>query len=55
MSMGPVVDDRAYPHDAGGTRKSVLYNGTRELFELAGFAYVRRRGTGNCVMRRCVA
>lgn len=44
-----------YPHDTGGQRKSVLYNGTRELFERAGFAFVRSKGTGNCVMRRTVA
>ncbi|MBI1379245.1 MAG: GNAT family N-acetyltransferase [Frankiales bacterium] len=43
-----------YPHDAGGKRKSVLYDGTRELFERAGFEYVRSKGSGNCVMRRSV-
>ncbi|MGZ4699548.1 MAG: GNAT family N-acetyltransferase, partial [Oryzihumus sp.] len=50
---GGVVE--GYPHDTGGQRKSVLYNGTRELFEWAGFAYVRAKGTGNCVMRRTVS
>ncbi len=49
---GGVVE--GYPHDTGGQRKSVLYNGTRELFERAGFAYVRAKGTGHCVMRRTV-
>jgi GNAT superfamily N-acetyltransferase len=44
-----------YPHDNGGQRVSVLYNGTRSLFERAGFDYVRPKGTRNCVMRRVVA
>ena len=29
-------------------------NGTRTLFERAGFTFVRSKGTGNCVMRRTV-
>jgi GNAT superfamily N-acetyltransferase len=49
---GGVVE--GYPHDTGGTKKSVLYNGTRTLFERAGFEFVRSKGTGNCVMRRSV-
>ena len=44
-----------YPHDTGGKRKSVLYSGTRTLFERAGFEYVRSKGLGNCVMRRAVS
>jgi len=44
-----------YPHDNAGKKKSVLYNGTRVLFERAGFDYVRPKGQGNCVMRRTVA
>jgi len=47
---GGVVE--GYPHDTGGKRKSVLYNGTRTLFERAGFEFVRAKGAGNCVMRR---
>lgn len=43
-----------YPHDNQGAKKSVLYNGTRALFERAGFDYVRPKGPGNCVMRRVV-
>ena len=43
-----------YPHDAQGKRKSVLYDGTRTLFERAGFEYIRPKGAGNCVMRRSV-
>jgi hypothetical protein len=50
---GGVVE--GYPHDTGGKKKSVLYNGTRTLFERAGFDYVRSKGAGNCVMRRTVA
>jgi hypothetical protein len=49
---GGIVE--GYPHDTGGKKKSVLYNGTRTLFERAGFEYVRSKGTGNCVMRRTV-
>ena len=49
---GGVVE--AYPHDNQGKRKSVLYSGTRALFERAGFAYDRPKGTGNCVMVKTV-
>jgi len=47
---GGVVE--AYPHDTGGKKKSssFLYNGTRTLFEKAGFEYQRPKGPGNCVM-----
>jgi GNAT superfamily N-acetyltransferase len=52
---GGVVE--AYPHDTHGkkTSGSFLYNGTRSLFEKAGFSYERRKGQKNCVMRRTVA
>ena len=40
-----------YPHDTDGKKQSVLYNGTRSLFERVGFSYVRPKGTKNCVMR----
>ena len=43
-----------YPHDNEGKKMSVLYNGTRPLFERAGFSYVRPKGTRNCVMRMSV-
>jgi hypothetical protein len=46
---GGVVE--GYPHDTEGKRVSVLYNGTRPLFEEAGFSYVRSKGPKNCVMR----
>jgi hypothetical protein len=49
---GGVVE--GYPHDNAGKRKSVLYDGTRALFERVGFEYVRAKGQGNCVMRRTV-
>jgi len=46
---GGVVE--GYPHDNQGKKVSVLYDGTRALFERAGFTYVRPKGTRNCVMR----
>ena len=50
---GGVVE--GYPHDTGdGKKVSVLYNSTRALYERAGFAYVRPKGTRNCIMRRVV-
>ncbi|MDX6324431.1 MAG: hypothetical protein QOK15_785 [Nocardioidaceae bacterium] len=49
---GGVVE--GYPHDTDGKKKSVLYDGTRTLFESAGFEFVRSKGTGNSVMRRTV-
>ncbi len=46
-----------YPHDIAGKRMSAsfLYNGTRTLFENAGFSYVRPKGKSNCVMSITVA
>ena len=49
---GGVVE--GYPHDNAGKRKSVLYDGTRALYERAGVGDVRRKGTGHCVLRRTV-
>jgi GNAT superfamily N-acetyltransferase len=49
---GGVVE--GYPHDTEGKKISVLYNGTRVLYERAGFAYVRPKGKRNCVMRQLV-
>jgi hypothetical protein len=45
-----------YPHDTQGkkTSASFLYNGTRTLFEKAGFSFERTKGAKNCVMRRTV-
>ena len=41
---GGVVE--GYPHDTDGKKKSVLYNGTRTLFEDAGFEFVPQQGHG---------
>ena len=49
---GGIVE--GYPHDNAGKKKSVLYDGTRTLFEREGFEFVRSKGIGNCVMRRTV-
>ena len=45
-----------YPQDTQGTKVSAsfLYNGTRTLFEQAGFEYDRPKGKNHCVMRRTV-
>ncbi len=45
----------SYPHDTQGKKKSVLYNGTRTMYEREGFTYDRPKGLGNCVMVREVA
>jgi GNAT superfamily N-acetyltransferase len=52
---GGVVE--AYPQDTMGKRTSgsFLYNGTRSLFEQAGFSYERSKGKNHCVMRRTVS
>lgn len=52
---GGVVE--AYPQDTLGKRTSgsFLYNGTRSLFEKAGFSYERPKGKNHCVMRRTVS
>lgn len=49
---GGVVE--GYPHDPGGRRVAVLYDGTRSLFERAGFEHVRPKGQRNCVMRAVI-
>jgi GNAT superfamily N-acetyltransferase len=51
---GGVVE--AYPQDTQGkkTSASFLYNGTRSLFERAGFEYERPKGKSHCVMRKVV-
>lgn len=52
---GGVVE--AYPQDTGDKRvtASFLYNGTRSLFEQAGFSYVRPKGKNHCVMTTTIA
>ena len=52
---GGVVE--AYPQDTDGQKVSAsfLYNGTRSLFEKAGFGYERSKGQNHCVTRRTVS
>ena len=52
---GGVVE--GYPHEVGEKRvnNSFLYNGTRAMYEQAGFTFVRAKGQKNTVMRRTVA
>lgn len=47
----------AYPQDTAGTKisASFLYNGTRSMFEDAGFRYDRPKGKNHCVMSTTVA
>jgi acetyltransferase (GNAT) family protein len=49
---GGIVE--GYPHDTDGKKVSVLYNSTRDVFERAGFTYLRPKGKRNCVMRATV-
>ena len=53
---GGVVE--GYPHeiapDAKRLSSSFLYNGTRTVYERAGFEYIRSKGMKNSVMRRTV-
>ena len=52
---GGIVE--AYPYDNQGEKVSAsfLYNGTRSLFEQAGFEYERPKGKNHCVMRTKIA
>jgi GNAT superfamily N-acetyltransferase len=52
---GGVVE--AFPYDNQGKKVSAsfLYNGTRSLFEQAGFVYERPKGKNHCVMRTTIA
>jgi GNAT superfamily N-acetyltransferase len=51
---GGVVEE--YPHEVGEKRmsNSHLYDGTRAMYEEAGFEFVRPKGMKNTVMRRMV-
>jgi GNAT superfamily N-acetyltransferase len=53
-SGGGLVE--GYPQDTQGKRTSgsFLYNGTRSLYEKAGFSYERSKGKNHCVMRKTV-
>ncbi len=46
----------SYPQDNEGKKinASFLYNGTRSLFEQAGFTYIRSKGIHHTVMRKTV-
>jgi GNAT superfamily N-acetyltransferase len=52
---GGVVE--GYPQDTAGKKvtASFLYNGTRSVFEEAGFTYSRPKGKNHCVMSTTVA
>ena len=52
---GGVVE--GYPHVPGERRlsSSFLYNGTKAVYERAGFDFIRPKGLKNTVMRRSVA
>jgi hypothetical protein len=45
-----------YPQDTAGKKisSSFLYNGTRSMYEKAGFVYERPKGKNHCVMRKTV-
>ena len=45
-----------YPHEIGEKpmNNSFVYNGTRTMYEEAGFRFVRSKGLKNTVMRRTV-
>ena len=51
---GGVVE--AYPQDTAGKKitASFLYNGTRSLFEQAGFTHQRPKGKNHCVMTKTI-
>lgn len=51
---GGVVE--GYPHEIGEKRmsNSFVYNGTRAMYEQAGFEFIRAKGLRNTVMRRTV-
>lgn len=53
-SGGGVVE--GYPHEIGEKRmnNSFVYNGTRAMYEEAGFEFIRPKGMKNTVMRRTV-
>ena len=54
LAGGGMVE--AYPQDTPGKKVSAsfLYNGTRSLFEQAGFSYDRPKGKYHCVMSKTV-
>jgi hypothetical protein len=53
-SGGGVVE--SYPQDTQGRKisNSFLYNGTRDIFEKAGFTYEGKKGKNHCIMRKTI-
>jgi hypothetical protein len=51
---GGVVE--SYPQDTHGRKisNSFLYNGTRDIFEKAGFNYEGKKGKNHCIMRKTI-
>lgn len=51
---GGVVE--SYPQDTRGRRvsSSFLYNGTKQIFERAGFEYEGQKGKNHCIMRKTI-
>jgi hypothetical protein len=51
---GGVVE--SYPQDTQGRKisNSFLYNGTKEIFEKAGFNYEGKKGKNHCIMRKTI-
>jgi hypothetical protein len=51
---GGVVE--SYPQDTQGKKisNSFLYNGTRDIFEQAGFNYEGKKGKNHCIMRKMI-
>lgn len=45
----------SFPQQGGKMSASFLYNGTRAMFERAGFEYERPKGKNHCVMTRRIA
>ncbi len=56
QASGGIVE--GYPQDTSDGKRvgaSFLYNGTRSLYERAGFTYQRPKGKNHTVMRRTLA
>lgn len=51
---GGIVE--SYPQDTQGrkTSNSFLYNGTKQIFEKAGFQYEGKKGLNHCLMRKTI-
>ena len=51
---GGVIE--SYPQDTQGKKvsNSFLYNGTKEIFEKAGFHFEDKKGKNHCIMRKTI-